>query len=81
MSDAPDNLILVYLRRIDAKVDQLGEDVYDLKGRVSAVEMGLNAVRRDLVLLAETDARQQVAIDRHGERFDRIEHRLDLREP
>ncbi len=81
MSDAPDNLILVYLRRIDAKVDQLGESVHDLKGRVSAVGTGLNAVRRDLVLLAETDARQQVAIDRHGARVDRIEHRLDLREP
>lgn len=73
MSDAPDNLILVYVRRIDAKVDLLGENVRDLKEQVSAVEVGLNGVRRDLVLLAEADARQQVRIDSHG-------NRLDLRE-
>jgi hypothetical protein len=80
MSDAPENLILVYLRRIDTKVDLLADDVRDLKGRVSAVENGLIAVRRDLVLLAEADARQQVAIDRLGARVDRVDTRLDLRD-
>ena len=78
MSDAPDSLILVYLRRVDAKLDRLGEDVRDLRTRVSAVESGLNAVRRDLVVLAEADARLQVSVDRQGERLDRIERRLEL---
>ncbi len=47
--DGPDNLVLRYLRRIDEKVDRLGERIDDLTVRVTAVEVGLNAVRRDLV--------------------------------
>jgi outer membrane murein-binding lipoprotein Lpp len=56
MADDPEHLVLVSLRRLDAKMDQLSEDICDLKGRVSALENGLNAVRRDLVSLAEADA-------------------------
>jgi outer membrane murein-binding lipoprotein Lpp len=78
MSDEPESLVLRYLRRIDAKSDRLAEEVMDLKVRVSAVETGLNAVRRDLVALAEADARLQVALDRQGERLERIERRLDI---
>jgi archaellum component FlaC len=67
--DGPDNLVLRYLRRIDEKVDRLGERIDDLTVRVTAVEVGLNAVRRDLVNLFEADAR-----------LERIEQRLDLRD-
>ena len=48
----PESLILVYLRRIDAKVDALAHRVDELTQRVSAVEVGLAAVRRDLGHLA-----------------------------
>jgi len=80
MAEEPENLTLHRLRRIAADVAETGQDVRDLKERVSAVEAGLNAVRRDLVTLAEADARLQVAIDRQGERPSRIERRLDLNE-
>jgi hypothetical protein len=29
MSEEPDNLVLVYLRRIDTKIDRLTDDVQD----------------------------------------------------
>ena len=64
MSDGPDNLVLQYLRRIDAKVDRLGEDMHDVKVRLTSVEEGLTGVQR--------------RIDRLEARVDRIERRLDL---
>ena len=67
MADEPDNIILQYLRRIDAKVDHLADDVRDLKVRMTAVEEGLAGVHR--------------RIDRVENRLDRIERRLDLVEP
>ena len=46
MTDGPDNLILQFLRRIDAKVDRLAEVVHDIKVRLTAVEEGLVGVQR-----------------------------------
>jgi hypothetical protein len=40
MSSDPENLTLVFLRRIDAKIDTLTLDVRELKERVSGVERG-----------------------------------------
>jgi hypothetical protein len=78
--DGPDNLALRYLRRIDEKVDRLGERIDDLTVRVTSVEVGLNAIRRDLVSLYEGDGRLQVSVDRQGARLERIEQGLDLRD-
>ena len=78
--EGPDNLVLRFLRGIDAKVEGLRDDMRDVKARVSAVESGLNAIRRDLVALAEADARQQVSVDRFGAHIERIENRLSLRD-
>jgi predicted nuclease with TOPRIM domain len=64
MADEPDNLVLTMLRRIDAKVDRLVEDVKDLKVRMTHVEEGLAGVNRRL--------------DRLDDRVERIEKRLDL---
>lgn len=80
MTDNVENLVLEHLRALRAGQDRIENEIRDLKGRVSAVENGLNGVRRDLVALAEADARLQVAMDRFGERVDRIERRLELRE-
>jgi len=78
MSGEPENLTLVYLRRIDAKVDALAHGVQDLTQRVSAVEVGLAAVRRDLGHLAEADARLQSSFDKLRQDVDRIQRRLEL---
>ncbi len=66
MAEQPDNLVLVYLRRIDEKVDRVLDDVSDLKVRMTAVEEALVGVHR--------------RIDRLEVRIERIEKRLDLAE-
>jgi archaellum component FlaC len=73
MPDDPENLVLVLLRRIDARVGRLGEDVQDLKHRMTSVERQLGELRVDI---AGVHAR----IDRVEARLDRIEQRLDLAE-
>jgi hypothetical protein len=78
MADEPEALLLVYLRRIDGKVDGLGQDLQELKARVSAVELGQAAIRRDLAQLVETDARLQIGLDRLHADVGRIRRRLDL---
>ena len=59
----PDNVALVYLRRIDEKVDRVIEDVRDIKFRVTNLEEGQAGILR---------------LDRVDARLDRIERRLDL---
>ncbi|MFN3931675.1 MAG: hypothetical protein ACK4JY_07995 [Brevundimonas sp.] len=78
MADDPDNLVLVYLRRIDAKVDAMAQDIRELKERVSSLEVAVASVRRDIAVLAETDARLQNAVDRMRDDIGRIQRRLDL---
>jgi predicted nucleic acid-binding Zn-ribbon protein len=75
-----ENLVLEHLQALRSGQDRIEHELRDIKGRVSAVETGLNGVRRDLVALAEANARVQVTIDRLCDRVDRIERRLDLAE-
>lgn len=67
MSREPDDFVLVYLRRIDGKLDRLIDDVNDLKVRMTAVEEAIAGIHRRM--------------DRFEVRLDRIEKRLDLVEP
>jgi len=78
MADDPDNLILVYLRRIDTKVDAMAQDIRELKERVSSLEIAVASVRRDIAVLAETDARLQYAVDRLRDDVGRMQRRLEL---
>jgi predicted nuclease with TOPRIM domain len=71
MSDAPDNLILVYLRRLDEKLDRLGDDMRDVKARLTSLESQAALIHGDF-------ARQSERIDRLEVRLDRIERRLDI---
>ena len=71
MSDTPDNLILVYLRRLDGKMDRLSDDVADVKRRMTSLET-------KVVLLHGDFAAQSERIDRIETRLERIERRLDL---
>ncbi|MCO5131105.1 MAG: hypothetical protein M9932_11130 [Xanthobacteraceae bacterium] len=64
MAGEPDNMILVYLRRFDEKLDRVIDDMRDLKIRATAVEEGLVGIHRRL--------------DRLETRVERIERRLDL---
>lgn len=80
MSDEPENLVLVYLRRIDAKLDRVIDEVQDLKSRVSALEHGQARLRQDVAELYTAYPGIQVRLDHIESRLDRIEHRLNLRE-
>ena len=64
MTEEPENIVLVMLRRIDAKIDRVADDVRDLKVRQTATEEALAGVNRRL--------------DRLDMRVERIEKRLDL---
>ena len=54
MSEEPDNLVLVYLRRIDGKIDRLTEDVQDLKHRVTSLEGQVAGLRSETARSAAT---------------------------
>ena len=64
MSDQPENLVLVYWRRIDEKLDRVIDDLNGLKMRTTAAEEAIVGLNRRL--------------DRIDFRLDRIEKRLDL---
>jgi predicted nucleic acid-binding Zn-ribbon protein len=64
MTDQPENLTLVFLRRLDTKMDRLIDDVADLKTRMTGIEEAVSGQSR--------------RIDRVEARLDHIERRLEL---
>ncbi len=64
MADEPNNIVLVYLRRFDEKLDRVADDVRELKGRMTGVEEAIVGLHRRM--------------DRFELRLDRIEKRFDL---
>jgi phage shock protein A len=71
MIEEPENLVSVMLRRLDSKFDRMTEEMRDMKGRLTNVEIVISA-------LVTADGRMQHAIDRMSDRLDRIERRLDI---
>ena len=78
MAEDPESLVLIILRRVDGKVDEIALDIRDLKHRVSTLEIGV-------ANLAATEASRYanlaLRVDRIDDRIGRIERRLDLVEP
>ena len=64
MSGEPDNLVLVYLRRIDTKVDGLRTDMVEIKERLGFLEAGYASLSR--------------RVDRLGGDVEQIRRRLDI---
>ena len=75
------SVTLEHLRHIRSRVDQIADDVGELKMRMSNVEAGIARVRREVLQADETDIRQQMTLDKLTARIERIERRLDLAEP
>jgi L-rhamnose isomerase len=75
MSDNPNKDLVDFSReqfaRVNIKLDRIGADVTNLKGRVSSLELEAGHTR---VALAEVNSR----LDRMDIRLERIEVRLDL---
>lgn len=80
MSDEVENLVLGHLRHIRGRVDQIADDVTDLKHRMTSLEGAMSLIKREVAYGDETDARQQVTLDKLLSRVERIERRLELRE-
>lgn len=78
MTEEPENLTLVYLRRLDAKVDRVLDEIADLRQRQSETHRSVLTLRREQTGDAEATARVDVRVDRLEDRMDRIERRLDL---
>jgi tetrahydromethanopterin S-methyltransferase subunit G len=76
MVEEPESLTLVFLRRFDARMDLVQADIGDVKDRLSAIDLGLASVRREVAVLGEAVATTNV--DRVERRLERIERRLDL---
>jgi len=78
MTETSDNLVLEPLRHIRGRVDQIAEDVTDLKHRMTSLEGSMSLVKREVAYGDEADARQQATLDKLAERIERIERRLEL---
>jgi predicted nucleic acid-binding Zn-ribbon protein len=61
-ADEPENIVPVYLRRLDSKMDLVLDDLRELKVRMTATEEAVGRLDRH--------------IDRVERRLDRIENRL-----
>ena len=78
MAETAESLVLEHLRHIRGRVDQIADDMVDLKHRMSSLENAIVSVKREVAAGDETDARQQVNLDKLVERIQRIEERLEL---
>jgi outer membrane murein-binding lipoprotein Lpp len=78
MGESVENLILEHLRHIRARVDQVADDMSNLKHRMPSLEHAMVAVKREVASGDETDARQQISIDKLVDRIERIERRLEI---
>jgi hypothetical protein len=75
MTDGPENLTLVLLRRLDGKIDQILATQTDHGRRLTTLEVAVgNLAATELSHYANTAMR----MDQMSERIDRIERRLEL---
>jgi hypothetical protein len=65
------NIVLEYLRRVDRKIDKIGEDVGELKTRMIALEGHMASFHVQV-------SGHGSEIERINKRLDRIERRLEL---
>ncbi|MCU0808706.1 MAG: hypothetical protein MUC53_12485 [Candidatus Contendobacter sp.] len=58
MTDSVENRVLEHLRHIHGRVDQLADDVAQLKHRMTSLEGAMTLVKREIAYGDEPDARQ-----------------------
>ena len=78
MTENVENVIIEHLRHIRGRVDRIAEEMSDMKHRMSSLESAMVLVKREVLAGDETDARQQLSLDRLLDRIERIERRLEL---
>lgn len=75
MSDQPENLMLILLRRLDTSMDRLREDMADMRLRMTTME---TQVGNFIGTEASHYASLATRLDKMDARIARIERRLDL---
>jgi tetrahydromethanopterin S-methyltransferase subunit G len=75
-----ENIVIAHLRHIRDRVDRIGDDVDDLKSRLSSLEHTVAGVRRDLAHMYGEVVEQHARYDGIAKRVDRIEQRLELQD-
>lgn len=82
MTDEIESLVLAQLRELRNDVRSfragMNDQFDDVKARLSSLEASVVSVRRDVTHGEDTDARQQLSLDRIVKRLERIEQRLEL---
>lgn len=78
MADNTENLILEHLRHMRTKIDQVSEDVREMKHRLATIEASQGTVLQHLGHVSTAIAQQQVSFDRLTERVERLEKRLEI---
>ncbi|MEF8722330.1 hypothetical protein [Candidatus Accumulibacter sp. ACC012] len=78
MTDNVENLILEHLRALRAGQDRLESEMREVGARLTSLEAGMAAGRRDGAHNYEEIIRQQSSIDQIKTRIDRIERRLEI---
>ena len=80
MTTEPESLVLEILRAIRGDMSTMREDMRELRVRQNETLVAVTALRRDQASDAETVAHVQARVDRLGDRLDRVERRLDIRD-
>ena len=75
MTDEPENIMLVYLRRLDAKTDRVLLDMQDMKHRMTAIEIQVSQVSSTA---ASHYASLALRLDRLEGRLERLERHADI---
>lgn len=78
MAENLDSLVLEHLRHIRGKVDQIADDVSEVKHRLASVEGNIGGLRRNDANQQDDIYHQNAVIDAIKERLQRIENRLEL---
>jgi tetrahydromethanopterin S-methyltransferase subunit G len=82
MTDNIENSVIEHLKALRGELKEFrfkhDADMADIKHRLTALERGMGAVKRDASDYYESQVGQQITIDRLSERLDRIERRLEL---
>ena len=73
-----DNTILEHLRHMRGKIDQMSEDMREVKHRLTTVESSQGSIMQHVEHLATSIAQQQLSFDRLSDRVEHMERRLQL---
>ena len=78
VAEEPENIVLIYLRRIDANVQDLQRGQAEHARRLTRIEAEIGSLVRERGDDMEDRAHIQAQVDRLREDMNRIKRRLDI---